>query len=222
MKLWPTTTENKAPFGSCKSISEKYSIFRKCYFPKRKMFSCIWLHFKKCFEKYFLVFCCVLENTIENTFSTYCSHFLTFSQLPNKYIISFLNTETQKKQNPEKKFIKSGQIERRRKREVCGAAIGAVRSLPRSVRCEVRCCDRSGAIGSVCGCWTGARSEECTTVVVELELGLRTGLSLLPLSLFLSLCLCAWVWKWFEVKIFTSNTRSTENFHFKPFPGQSH
>ena len=32
---------------------------------------------------------------------------LTFSQLPNKYIIS----------NQTKKFIKSGQIERRRKRE---------------------------------------------------------------------------------------------------------
>ena len=56
------------------------------------------------FEKYFLVFGCVLENTIENKFFTCCSHFLKFSQLPNKYIISFLNTETQKKQNPEKKI----------------------------------------------------------------------------------------------------------------------
>ena len=43
-------------FGSCKSISGKYSIFRKCYFPGRKMFSCVWLHFKKFSEKYFLVF----------------------------------------------------------------------------------------------------------------------------------------------------------------------
>ena len=43
-------------FGSCKSISGKYSIFRKCYFPERKMFSCVWLHFKKISEKYFLVF----------------------------------------------------------------------------------------------------------------------------------------------------------------------
>ena len=45
-----------AVFGSCKSIFEKYSIFRKCYFPERKIFSCVWLHFKKFFEKYFLVF----------------------------------------------------------------------------------------------------------------------------------------------------------------------
>ena len=43
-------------FGSCKSISGKYSIFRKCYFLERKMFSFVWLHFKKNFEKYFLVF----------------------------------------------------------------------------------------------------------------------------------------------------------------------
>ena len=29
----------QAAFGSCKSISEKYFIFRKCYFPERKMYS---------------------------------------------------------------------------------------------------------------------------------------------------------------------------------------
>ena len=66
------------------------------------MFSCVWLHFKKIFEKYFLMFGCILENTIENTFSTCCSHFLTFSQLPNEYIISFIpqtTNKTQKKKN---------------------------------------------------------------------------------------------------------------------------
>ena len=73
----------------------------------RKMFSCVWLHFKKCFEKYFLMFGCVLENTIENTFSTCCSHFLTFSRLPNKYIISFIPQNTNKTQ---KKIIKSGHL----------------------------------------------------------------------------------------------------------------
>ena len=63
------------------------------------MFSCVWLHFKKCFEKYFLVFGCVLKNTIENTFSTCCS----FSRLPNEYIISFIpqyrNTNKTQKKN---------------------------------------------------------------------------------------------------------------------------
>ena len=62
------------------------------------MFSCVWLHFKKCFGKYFLMFGCVLENTIENTFSTCCSHFLTFSQLPNEYIISFIPKNTNRTQ----------------------------------------------------------------------------------------------------------------------------
>ena len=46
----------KAVFGLCKSISGKYFIFWKCYFLEKKIFSCVWLHFKKIFEKYFLVF----------------------------------------------------------------------------------------------------------------------------------------------------------------------
>ena len=62
------------------------------------MFSCVWLHFKKCFGKYFLMFGCVLENTIKNTFSTCCSYFFTFSQLPNEYIISFIPKNTNKTQ----------------------------------------------------------------------------------------------------------------------------
>ena len=62
------------------------------------MFSCVWLHFKKNFGKYFLIFGCILENTIENTFSTYCSHFLTFSQLPNKHIMSFIPKNSNKTQ----------------------------------------------------------------------------------------------------------------------------
>ena len=62
------------------------------------MFSCVWLHFKKFFEKYFLMFGCVLENIIENTFSTCCLHFLTFSRLPNEYIMSFIPKNTNKTQ----------------------------------------------------------------------------------------------------------------------------
>ena len=47
--------KTKVVFGLCKSIFEKYSIFQKCYFLERKMFSYAWLHFKKLSEKYFLV-----------------------------------------------------------------------------------------------------------------------------------------------------------------------
>ena len=53
------------------------------------------------------MFGCVLENTIDNTFSTCCSHFLTFSRLPNEYIISFIPQNTNKTQkkssNPNKR-----------------------------------------------------------------------------------------------------------------------
>ena len=82
------------------------------------MFSCVWLNFKKYFERYFLVFGCVLENTIENTFSTCCSHFLIFSRLPNEYIISFIpqyrNTnKTQKKIIKSKHFARSRSAGRR-------------------------------------------------------------------------------------------------------------
>ena len=94
------------------------------------MFSCVWLHFKKNFEKYFLVFGYVLENTIENTFSTCCSHFLTFSRLLNKYIISFIpqykNTnKTQEKKSPN--LVKLREEGRKRGDWVRrGAAIGTV------------------------------------------------------------------------------------------------
>ena len=63
------------------------------------MFLCVWLHFKKIFGKYFLMFGCILENTIKNTFFTCCSHFLTFSQLPNKHIMSFIPKNSNKTQD---------------------------------------------------------------------------------------------------------------------------
>ena len=62
------------------------------------MFLCIWLHCKKNFGKYFMMFGCILENTIENTFFTCCSHFLTFSQLPNKHVMSFIPKNSNKTQ----------------------------------------------------------------------------------------------------------------------------
>ena len=67
-------------------------------FPEKKMFSCVWLHFKKIFGKYFLMFGCILENTIENTFFPCCTHFLTFSQLSNKHIMSFIPKNSNKTQ----------------------------------------------------------------------------------------------------------------------------
>ena len=43
-------------FGSRKIISRKYSIFRKCYFPERKTFSCVWLSQNSFYGKLILVF----------------------------------------------------------------------------------------------------------------------------------------------------------------------
>ena len=109
------------------------------------MFSCVWLHFKKCFGTYFLIFGCVLENTIENTFSTYCSYFLTFSRLPNEYIISFIPQITNKIQT---KIVKSGQTKARSrsKLRVIAIAIDADRrgvQNNRDRRQSARCLDRS-------------------------------------------------------------------------------
>ena len=43
-----------------------------------KIFLGVWLHSKKSFRKYFHVFVCVLENALENTFSTISHIFLNF------------------------------------------------------------------------------------------------------------------------------------------------
>ena len=99
-------------------------------FSGKENVSCVWLHFKKYFKKYFLIFGCVLENIIENTFCTCCSHFLTFSRLPNEYIISFIPQNTKKKKKKKKKNPKkkSSNPDTSRDRDWCEGeiAIGTV------------------------------------------------------------------------------------------------
>ena len=68
------------------------------------------------------MFGCILENTIKNTFSTCCSHFLTFSRLPNEYIISFIPQNTNKTQ---KKIIKFRQTKARSQSALRAIAIDA-------------------------------------------------------------------------------------------------
>ena len=46
----------KAVFGCCKTFSGKYIFSGNANFWKRKIFPCVWLHFKKFSGKYFLVF----------------------------------------------------------------------------------------------------------------------------------------------------------------------
>ena len=47
---------DSAVFGCCKTFSEKYVFSGNANFQKRKIFPCVWLHFKKFSGKYFLVF----------------------------------------------------------------------------------------------------------------------------------------------------------------------
>ena len=70
------------------------------YSGKENIFKCL-VAFQKMFWKIFSgIWLCSWKYHRKHIF--YLLH--TFSQLPNKYIISFLNTETQKKQNLEKKI----------------------------------------------------------------------------------------------------------------------
>ena len=174
------------------------------------MFSCIWLHFKKCFEKYFLIFGCVLENTIENTFCTCCSHFLIFSRLPNDYIISFIPQNTKKKPKKKKNH------QNRTLREIAIGAKARSRSAQSVLRAKRRSRSKLRAIGAVL--------VMSADNIGKLGFG-RSLLSLLSfsLSLFLSLSLSLSPIfqgrKLFEVKMetemisrcFGSHFRSTEN-----------
>ena len=96
-------------------IFRKILIFRKCYFPERKIFLSVWLHFKKCCEKYFLVFGCMVENAIflqQQKSKSHRKHIFSPAKQIYNFIPQFRNTN----KTQEKKKSYSGQIERRRKR----------------------------------------------------------------------------------------------------------
>ena len=91
----------------------------------RKIFSGVWLCSWKYFRKHIFYL------------------LLTFSPLPNKYIISFIPQYRNKKKTQKKKIIKSSQIKRRMKRERrLGLTRGKIVRRRRSRDCAARCCDR--------------------------------------------------------------------------------
>ena len=108
------------------------------------MFSCVWLHFKKCFGKYFLMFGCVLENTIDNTFSTCCSHFLLVAHIfsVTKRIYNIIHS-SKHKQNP-KKIIKSEQTKARLRTTRSRSARSKLRAI--AIDSFARCADRDQRI----------------------------------------------------------------------------
>ena len=156
-----------AVFGSCKSISGKYSIFRKCYFSEGKMFSCVWLPQNSFYGKSIPVLVhsnIFTENALHVQFSI---HFLNCKHADNESIPHSFTEETK----PSKKIhqIRSNwdraaeEKMRSRGEGEIGGEIGAiVRRVARST---------SGAIASE---------------VSSSSLSLRSGLSLLSLSLSLS------------------------------------
>ena len=138
------------------------------------------------------MFGCVLENTIENTFSTCCSHFLTFFQLPNEYIISFISQNTNK---TKKKIIKSGQTIG----EIAIGVVGASHEASITIGAFARCVDRA-------------------KIEAEIMIGATVPTSDVTINSFslpsLSLSLSTFQgWKYFEVKIEMEN-------HFRCFGSQ--
>ena len=142
------------------------------------MFSCVWLHFKKCFEKYFLMFGCVFENTIENTFS----HIFSVA----KRIYNIIHS-SKHKQNPKKNH----QI-----RTLRTIAIGMVGASCNRGRHFTRSRSTLRVIGAV--------PVMSTDDIGELGFG-QSLLSLLSFSLSLSfshsLSLLRVTQKWFECKM---------------------
>ena len=177
------------------------------------MFSCVWLHFKKCFEKYFLMFGCVIENIIKNTFSTCCTHFLlvahifylllTFSQLPNEYIISFIPQNTNETQ---KKIIKFGHFAwsrsaRRRDRDQRGWRFARSWSTLCPIAIEASCDRRFAWLVRCRWCpWTISASSALDDLYSLFFLSPSLSF-FLPLSLSLALSLfCAWPGNGLKVK----------------------
>ena len=88
--------ETEAVFGSCKSISEKENVFMCLAATKfflQKINSGVWF----------------IQTFLQKIL--YMPNFPHTSSTVNMQIMNLFHTHSQKKQNPTKKFIKSGQIE---------------------------------------------------------------------------------------------------------------
>ena len=143
--LWNAWGVTKAMFGSCKIFSRKKIFFGNAISGKENIFKCL-VASQKMFWKIFSgVWLCSWKYHRKHIFYL----LLTFSQLPNKYIISFLNTETQKKQNLEKKIhqIWSNWEKKEERSARCCDRRGARRDAAiNAVLQSARCCNRRDAI----------------------------------------------------------------------------
>ena len=115
------------------------------YFSEKKIFLSVWLHFRKCCEKYFLVFGCMIENAIFLQQQKSKSH-RKYIFSPAKQIYNFIPQFRNTNKTQEKKKSYSGQIERRRKRrKTIGFGVRRSRSGTTNLGSQSgtmnRCCD---------------------------------------------------------------------------------
>ena len=170
------------------------------------MFSCVWLHFKKMFRKIFSgVWLCSWKYHRKHIFYL----LLTFSHIFSaaKRIYNIIHSSIQTQTKPRKKIIKSGQIERRRKRErLLGSTRGCDR---RESKIAIGAVLREIVIDAKARSRLTARSFSLYTSVSH------------SFSLSFSLCvsvsssLCAFQFrKWFEGKIKTKIILQDQRTHF--------
>ena len=189
-------------------------MFRKIFFDvwlcswkyHRKHIFYLLLTFSRLPNKYIISFIPQYRNT-NKTQKKKLSNPVTFSQLPNKYIISFIPQHRNTNKTQEKKIIKSGQIERRMKRE---RQLGSTRG----------CDQREGKIA------IGAVLREIVIDAKARSRSMARSFSLCAsvshsFSLSFSLCatvsssLCASQFrKWFEGKIKTKIILQDQRTHF--------
>ena len=134
----------------------------------------------------------------------YMPNFPYTSLTVNMQIMNQFHTQSQKKQNSIKKFIKSGQIEiaQRRRRWDCAVKVRSVRSSDerrdrRAVRSSDERARRSRRLSN-------DRTDLAFTT--RSPLLLRRAISIWPnlMNFFIEFCFfCEWVWNWFIICMFT-------------------
>ena len=138
------------------------------------------------------MFGCIPKNALENIFQCLVvflkilqkTHFLLVAHIfsASKQIYNIISqSTTQKKQNPKKKkIIKSGQIERRRKRE---RRLGSIQRRDRAAEARLR------GGGEITRRWSRSLLDQRGAVIGAVwVVGLELSLFLLTVSFSLSLC----------------------------------
>ena len=190
--------ETEAVFGSCKSISEKENVFMCLAATKfflQKINSGVWF----------------IQTFLQKIL--YMPNFPHTSSTVNMQIMNLFHTHSQKKQNPTKKFIKSGQIEIAQRRRRWDRAVKA-----RSVRSSDERRDRRGARSTSTLVGRSRRSSIAGSLFSLVE---RSRPSSIAGSLFFLSLSSIWALSSLSLSLSLSPEMIwTENKSVKLFPGQ--